>query len=415
MAKKSVFDGVQQQVEACADLLGLRASARHVLRAPMRELSVVLPVRMDDGTVQVFRGFRIQHNDARGPTKGGIRFHPGLTVDTVRMLATGMTWKCALVDLPLGGAKGGIVCNPRELSTGELERLSRAYVQAIWQFIGPEKDVPAPDVYTNPQIMAWIMDEYAKFAGKVQFGVVTGKPLATGGSAGRASATARGGWYAVEEAAKRHGIDLAQATVAIQGYGNAGTHAARLGRQLFGCRIVAVSDSSGGILNRDGLEPDRVLAHKNRTGTVAGYPDAECISNEDLLELDVDVLIPAALEEVITEANAHRISAKIIAELANGPSTPEAQEILRENGVHVIPDILCSAGGVTVSYFEMVQNASMYSWEEREVHERLDRRMTAAYHATVTAAEEFGVSTHLGAHVVAIRRVVEAMELRGWI
>jgi len=387
MQKPNPFENAQKQLDACAKILNLDPATHALLRVPMREIWVSLPVRMDDGSTRVFQGFRVQYNDAKGPTKGGIRFHPEETIDTVRALAAWMTWKCALLDLPLGGGKGGVICNPKELSQGELERLSRAYIRAIHPFIGPDKDIPAPDVYTNPQIMAWMADEYSKLAGKNQFGVVTGKPLAVGGSAGRGDATARGGLYAVREAAKELGINLNGAAVAIQGFGNAGYYAAKLAKSMFGCKIVAVSDSKGGIFNEQGLDPEAVKEHKDKTGSVVGLPGAKPISNEELLELAVDILVPAALENVITENNAANIKAKIVAELANGPTTPEADDILYKNGIHVIPDFLCNAGGVTVSYFEMVQNFYMYYWDESEVHERLDKKMTAAYKSVLDTSK----------------------------
>ncbi len=409
------FAIAQEQVDRCAEILDLDPGVHQMLRVPMREFRVSLPVRMDDGSVRVFRGFRVQYNDARGPTKGGIRFHPDETVDTVRALAAWMTWKCALVDIPLGGGKGGVICNPKEMSDGELERVSRAYIRALGSYIGPETDVPAPDVYTNPQVMAWMMDEYSKMAGRNQFGVITGKPLPVGGSAGRGDATARGGWFVIREAAERCAIDLGQATVAVQGYGNAGRFAADFAESLYGSKVVAVSDSKGGIVNMNGLDPTAVAEHKVQTGSVVGYDGADAISNEDLLELDVDVLVPAALENVITDQNAGRVQAAIVAELANGPTTPEADRVLHENGVHVLPDFLCNAGGVTVSYFEMVQNFYMYCWTEEEVHRRLDRKMTTAYHAVLSAAEAHQINMREAAYVVAVRRVVEAMRLRGWV
>jgi glutamate dehydrogenase (NAD(P)+) len=368
---------------------------------------------MDNGRTRVFQGFRVQYNDARGPTKGGIRFHPDETVDTVRALAAWMTWKAAVIDIPLGGGKGGVICNPKEMSSGELERLSRGYVQAISQMVGPEKDVPAPDVYTTPQIMAWMMDEYSKIQQKNQFGMITGKPLELGGSAGRGDATARGGCYTIREAADHVGLDLEGATVAIQGYGNAGYFAAILVSSLFGCKVVAVSDSRGGIVNEAGLNGQAVFEHKAKTGSVVDFPDTMPISNEDLLELDVDILIPAALENVITDENASNIKAKIICELANGPTTPEADDILYKNGVHIIPDFLANAGGVTVSYFEMVQNFYMYYWEEERIHERLEKKMTSAYHATLHASKKYKINMRQAAYVVAVERVVEAMRLRG--
>jgi glutamate dehydrogenase (NAD(P)+) len=415
MANQNPFEIVQKQIDACAEILKLDPNIHAILRVPMRELHVSLPVRMDDGSIEVFQGFRVQYNDARGPTKGGIRFHPDETIDTVRALAAWMTWKCALLDIPLGGAKGVVVCNPKEMSQGELERLSRVYIQSIWQFIGPDKDIPAPDVYTNPQIMAWMMDEYSKIAGKNQFGVITGKPLSLGGSAGRGDATARGGWYTIREAAKECGIDLKNATVAIQGYGNAGYYAAYLAQSLFGCKIVAVSDSKGGIFSKEGLDPEAVREHKAKTTSVINFPNTKAISNEELLELEVDILIPAALENVITENNALNIKAEILAELANGPTTPEADEILYKNGVHLIPDFLCNAGGVTVSYFEMVQNFYMYYWDEKEVHELLDKKITTAYYTVLNASKKYNINMREAAYVVAVERVVEAMKVRGWV
>ena len=415
MTKVNPFEVAQKQLDECARILKLDPDLHAILRVPMRELHVSLPIRMDDGSVKIFQGFRVQYNNARGPTKGGIRFHPDETIDTVRALSAWMTWKSALLDLPLGGAKGGIICNPKEMSQGELERLSRAYIQAIHQFIGPDKDIPAPDVYTNPQIMAWMMDEYSKIAGKNQFGVITGKPLSLWGSAGRGDATARGGIYILREAAKECGVDLKKASVAVQGYGNAGYYVAYLAKSLLGCKIVAVSDSKGGIFTKEGLDPEEVRKHKAKTGSVINFPNTKAISSGDLLELEVDILIPAALENVITEKNAPNIKAKIVAELANGPTTLEADDILYKNGIHVIPDFLCNAGGVTVSYFEMVQNFYMYYWEEKEVHERLDKKMTVAYHSVVNASSKYNINMRQAAYVVAVKRVVEAMKLRGWV
>ena len=412
------FEIVQRQIDRCAEILNLDADVTTILKTPMRELHVSLPVRMDDGSLKVFQGFRVQYNDARGITKGGIRFHPDETVDTVRALAAWMTWKCSLLDLPLGGAKGGVVCNPKEMSVGELERLSRAYVRAVFQFIGPERDVPAPDVYTTPEIMAWMMDEYSVIAGKPQFGVITGKPVSIGGSKGRSDATARGGMYAIREAAKSIGVDLSKATVAVQGYGNAGYHAARLCSELFGAKILALCDSKGAVcckVGDEGINPQAAYEFKLATTSVCNLPGMEPISDEELLELDVDILIPAAIESVITEKNAPNIKAKIIAELANGPTTPEADDILYSNGVHVIPDFLCNAGGVTVSYFEMVQNFYLYSWAETEVRERLDEKMTAAYHSVLNTSREYKINMRQAAYVRAVERVVEAMKLRGWV
>lgn len=405
----------QQQLDEAATVLKLDPAVHELLRWPMREMHVTMPVKMDDGTTKVFQGFRVQYNDARGPTKGGIRYHPDETIDTVRALAAWMTWKCAVVDIPLGGGKGGIICNPKEMSQGELERLSRAYIRKIWPIIGLEKDVPAPDVYTNPQIMAWMADEFAFIKGYNEFGVITGKPLAIGGSAGRGDATARGGIFTLREAGKVLGIDLNGATTAVQGYGNAGTFGHKLGSELLGLKVVAISDSRGGIYKEDGLDYEEAFAHKQNNGSVLGFPGAKEISNEELLELDVTVLIPSALENVITDANADRIKAKISVELANGPTTPEADKILHENGVYVIPDFLCNAGGVTVSYFEMVQNAYDYYWPEELVHERLDAKMTAAFHAVHQTAREHKVHNRLAAYMVAVSRVAEVVKLRGWV
>jgi len=409
------FAIAQAQLDEAAEKLELDAATHDLLRWPLRELHVTLPVKMDNGSTRIFHGFRVQYNDARGPTKGGIRFHPDETIDTVRALAAWMTWKCAVVDIPLGGGKGGIICDPREMSQGELERLSRAYIRQVGRVIGLEKDVPAPDVYTNPQIMAWMMDEFSFLQGFNEFGVITGKPLPLGGSAGRGDATARGGVYTLREAGKVLGMELNGATAAIQGYGNAGSFAHKLGGELLGLKVVAVSDSRGGIFNPDGLDYEAVFAHKQSTRSVRGFPGVEMISNEELLELDVDVLFPSALEGVITAENAPRIKAKIIAELANGPTTPEADDILFEKGVYVIPDFLCNAGGVTVSYFEMVQNAYDYYWDEEMVHDRLDKKMTAAFHAVHQTAHKYNVHNRLGAYMVSVARVAEAMQLRGWV
>ena len=415
MSDYNPFATAQAQLDKAAELLGLEPAMHELLRWPVREFLMKLPVRMDDGNVEVFPGFRVQFNDARGPTKGGIRFHPAETLDTVRALAMWMTWKCALVEIPLGGAKGGVICNPKEMSIRELERLCRAYIQQIAPIIGPDRDVPAPDVYTTPQMMAWMMDEYARMTGSSGFGVITGKPVAVGGSNGRADATARGGWYAVREAAQHLGIDLSQAVIAVQGYGNTGAYVAQLGQELLGCKVMAVSDSRGGIVSRAGLDTMAVLEHKQQTGSVVDFPEADSIANGDLLELDVDVLWPAALENVIDENNADRIKAKIVAEAANGPTTPEADPILYQNGVHVIPDSLCNAGGVTVSYFEMVQDYSRDQWSTEYVHKRLDEKMTMAYQCVLEIAKSNDVDMRTAAYLVSVQRVAEAVRLRGWV
>lgn len=409
------FSIAQAQLDAAAERLGLEPTMHAFLREPMREFHFTIPVRMDNGSTQILKGYRVQYNDARGPAKGGIRFHWEETIDTVRALAAWMTWKTAAVDIPLGGGKGGIICDPRAFSETELERVSRGYVRAIARSIGLTKDVPAPDVYTNPKIMAWMMDEYEILTGKHEPGVITGKPLPLGGSAGRGDATARGGIYTVREAAKVLDFNLQGATAAIQGYGNAGTYAHQLAAELLGLKIVAVSDSRGGVLNWNGLDAAETMHHKQKSGSVTNYVNGEPVTNDELLELDVDVLFPAALENQITAKNASRIKAKIIAELANGPTTPDADHILADNNIYVIPDFLCNAGGVTVSYFEMVQNAYQYYWTESMVHERLDHKMTTAFHAIHEMAEENDVHNRLAAYMVAVSRVAEAVYLRGWL
>ncbi len=409
------FQIAQRQLDEAAKILGLDPATHALLREPRRELVVTIPVRMDDGSVQVFKGFRVQYNDGRGPTKGGIRFHPDETIDTVRALAAWMTWKTAVVDIPLGGGKGGVICNPKAMSPAELERLARGYIRAIHRILGEETDVPAPDVYTNPQIMAWMMDEYSVIRGYNVPGMITGKPIALGGSQGRGDATARGGIFCVREAGQALNLDLRGAKAAIQGYGNAGQFAHKLAVELLGMTVVAISDSKGGIYNPEGLDYEATSKHKLKTGSVVGFEGAQSISNEDLLELDVTVLFPAALENQITEANAERIKAKIVAELANGPTTPEADHILHENNVYIIPDFLCNAGGVTVSYFEQVQNAYDYYWPVELVYERLDHKMTAAFHAVHDMAQAKKVHNRLAAYLVAVSRVAEAVKLRGWV
>lgn len=415
MSDNNPFKIAQQQLDEAAAILGLDPATHALLREPMRELVVTIPLRMDDGSVRVYRGYRVQYSDARGPSKGGLRWHPDETIDTVRALSAWMTWKTAVVDIPLGGAKGGITCNPKELSPTEQERLARGYIRAVWKILGEDTDVPAPDVYTNSQIMAWMMDEYSTIKGHMVPGMITGKPLALGGSEGRNDATARGGIYTVREAAKVLGLELRGATAAIQGYGNAGQFAHELATELLGMTVVAVSDSRGGIYNADGLDFDETLRHKRETGSVVDMPDSSSLSNEDLLKLQVDVLFPAALENVITADNAGEVKAKIVAELANGPTTPEADKILHDNDVYVIPDFLCNAGGVTVSYFEQVQNAYNFYWPLAEVHQRLDEKMTAAFHAVHKMARAKGVHNRLAAYLVAVDRVAEAAKLRGWV
>jgi glutamate dehydrogenase (NAD(P)+) len=409
------FAIAQAQLDMAAAVLQLDPDMHTFLRQPMREFHFTIPVRMDDGHVQTFKGFRVQYNDARGPAKGGIRFHPDETIDTVRALAAWMTWKTAVADVPLGGGKGGVICNPRQMSAGELERLSRGYMRVLARYVGLTRDVPAPDVHTNPQIMAWMLDEYEVLQGHHEPGVITGKPKQLGGSAGRSPATALGGLFTIREAAKLQGLDLNGATCAVQGYGNVGSFAHSLGTEHFGLKVVAVSDEFGGIYNEHGLDPQIVARHLRRNGRVEGCPETEPISNSDLLELDVDILIPAAIENQLTGKNANKVKAKIIAELANGPTTPDADKIFNEKGTTIIPDFLCNAGGVTVSYFEMVQNAYQYYWDESLVHERLDQKMTTAFHAVHQMAEARKVDARVAAYLVAVNRVAEAVRLRGWV
>ncbi len=409
------FATAQAQLDEAAQLLQLSSDLHQLLREPMAEYRVRIPVRMDDGRHEVFTGFRVQYNWGRGPCKGGIRFHPDETIDTVRALAAWMTWKTAVVDIPLGGGKGGVICDPKKLSARELEGISRGYMRAVALILGPEVDVPAPDVYTTPQIMAWMMDEYEVIAGKRAPGVITGKPIELGGSQGRGDATARGGMFTLREAASRLGIDLKRATAAVQGYGNAGAHAHELLASMFGTTVVAVSDSKGGVYRKEGLDPRAVAGHKASTGSVVGLPGASAITNEALLESDVDILIPSALEDVLTKSNAGRVRAKVIAELANGPTSPEADRILHEKGCFVIPDFLCNAGGVTVSYFEQVQKLNLDRWKLEDVHRRLDERMTDSFASVFEMRARKSVHTRLAAYLVAVERVAEACRLRGWV
>jgi glutamate dehydrogenase/leucine dehydrogenase len=367
---------------------------------------------MDDGSIRVFEGFRVQHSNARGPCKGGIRYHPNVTFDEVKALATWMTWKCAIVNIPFGGAKGGIVCDPRELSRNELERLTRRYAYEISPLIGPDKDIPAPDVYTDAQVMAWIMDTYSMTHGSSAPGVVTGKPLFLGGSLGRNEATARGCLFVVRAACDVVGISLKSATVAIQGFGNAGSIAARLLAQD-GAKIIAVSDSHGGVLNREGLNVEGLIAHKTKTGSVLDFAGATAISSEAVLELPCDILIPAALENQITMQNAERVQARIVAEAANGPTTPDADLILHSRGIMVIPDVLANAGGVTVSYFEWVQDLQELFWDEDDVNRRLERVMVRAFADVHAAATKHNVEMRTAAYIVAIDRVANATRTRG--
>ncbi|MFP3222204.1 MAG: Glu/Leu/Phe/Val dehydrogenase [Nitrososphaeria archaeon] len=402
-----------QQLKKAADLLNLEEDLREVLSHPQREVQVSLPVRMDNGKVKVFTGYRVQHNNARGPYKGGIRYHPNVSLDEVRALAMWMTWKTAVLDLPLGGAKGGIICDPKTLSPGEVERLTRRYAYAISGIIGPYEDVPAPDVYTGPQHMAWIMDTYSVLKGHLEPGVITGKPIEIGGSLGRNDSTSRGVAIVVAEAAKNLNINVKGATVAIQGFGNVGSNAAIIMAKEYGMKIVAVSDSKGGIYNKNGLNVDKVLAEKEKSGTVTTYKDAEKITNDEVLTLDVDVLVPAALEQVITKDNAGKIKAKIIGEGANGPTTPEADEILYQKGTVVIPDILANSGGVTVSYFEWVQDLERLQWSLEQVNKMLEQKMIKAFNDVYEASKKYKTDMRTAALTVAVSRVSQAIKLRG--
>ncbi len=411
-AQINPWEVAQRQFDLAADRLSLDPGLRRVLREPRRELTVHFPVKMDDGSVQVFTGYRVQHNVGRGPAKGGIRYHQDVSLDEVKALAMWMTWKCAVVAIPYGGGKGGVIVDPKKLSLKEIEALTRRFTTEIEVLIGPERDIPAPDVNTNAQVMAWMMDTYSMHAGYTVPGVVTGKPISLGGSEGRNEATARGAVYCIVEAADQLGMDLKRARVAVQGFGNAGSIAARLIADE-GSSVVAVSDSTGGIQRPDGLDIDRVIAWKNEHGTVQGFPGARDVTNADVLEVDCDILIPAALENQITARNARAISAKVIAEAANGPTTPEADEILFDRGVFMIPDILCNAGGVTVSYFEWVQDLNRDHWSERIVNAKLKDIMVRAFGETLHLAHQEEVNMRTGAYLLAVQRVADATSMRG--
>jgi glutamate dehydrogenase (NAD(P)+) len=402
----------QQQFDLAAERLNLDPGLRRVLREPRRELTVHFPVKMDDGSVQVFTGYRVQHNLGRGPAKGGIRYHQDVSIDEVKALAMWMTWKCAVVGIPYGGGKGGVIVDPKKLSQKELEALTRRFFTEIEVLIGPEKDIPAPDVNTNAQIMAWMMDTYSMHAGHTVPGVVTGKPISLGGSEGRNEATARGTVFCIIEAARHLGMELPRSRVAIQGFGNAGSIAATL-IDAEGASVVAVSDSTGGIHNPDGLDIKRVIAWKKEHGTVQGFPGSADVSNAQVLEVDCDILIPAALENQITDRNAGNIKARLIAEAANGPTTPDADRILFQNSKFMIPDILCNAGGVTVSYFEWVQDLNRDHWSERVVNEKLKEIMVKAFSETLAIARREQVDMRTAAYLLAVQRVADATAMRG--
>ncbi len=401
-----------EQFDTAADKLHLDPNMRGILRECQRELTVHFPVRMNDGAVKVFTGYRVQHNTSRGPGKGGIRYHPSATIGEVKALAMWMTWKCAVVGIPYGGAKGAVICDPKHMTQQQLETLTRRYTTEIALLIGPDRDIPAPDVNTNAQTMAWIMDTYSMHAGHTVPAVVTGKPLSIGGSEGRNEATARGAVYTVIESAKHLGMDLEGARVVVQGFGNAGSFSAKLMHEL-GAVIVGLSDTQGGIHNPTGIDPNKVDAYKRETGSVMGFPSAEKVTNAELLELDCDILIPAAIENQIGEHNAPKIKAKIVAEAANGPTSPEADRILYDKGVFLIPDILCNAGGVTVSYFEWVQDLQNLFWREATINARLKEVMVKSFNDVLQMSIKHKVNMRTAAYMVAVARVAEATLTRG--
>jgi glutamate dehydrogenase (NAD(P)+) len=414
MAQESLnpFEIALRQFDLAAERLGLHDSMRQVLRSPKRQLIVSVPTLMDDGSVRVFEGYRVQHNIARGPAKGGIRYHPKVSLDEVKALAFWMTWKCATLNLPYGGGKGGVTCDTKKMSRAELERMTRRYASEISILLGPERDIPAPDVYTDSQTMAWVMDTYSMTVGYSALGVVTGKPVELGGSLGRNEATARGALFCIREACQVIRKPLRGATVAVQGFGNAGGTLARLVHEE-GARVVAVSDSRGGIHMSRGLDLAALVAHKRETGSVIGFKGADRITNEELLEAKCDILVPAALEHQITMRNASRLRTRIVAEAANGPTTPGADRILQDRGVFVIPDILCNAGGVTVSYFEWAQDLQGFFWEELEVTKQLERFMKRGFHEVHETSKRHKTDMRTAAYLLAVARVADATRVRG--
>ncbi len=408
----SIFNAMLQEFDGAARLLGLDAGIWKILTNPKRQIIVSCPIQMDNGDIEVFTGYRVQYNITLGPAKGGIRYHPDVSLDEVTALAAWMTWKCAVAHIPFGGGKGGIVCDPTRMSRRELEALTRRYVAEIIDAIGPEKDVPAPDVNTNDQIMAWVMDTYSMHVGHTSTAVVTGKPIEMGGSLGRREATGRGVMIVTREAAKHLGLDIKRATVAVQGFGNVGSVSADLLASI-GAKIVAVTDWKGGVYNPKGLDVPAMIEYTKQKKTIDGFPGGESLENDQLFSLDVDILVPAALENQITEENAPLIKAKIVAEGANGPTTPEAHRYLHEHGVFVIPDILANAGGVTTSYFEWVQDRHGYFWQEHEVNERLETKMVEAFNDVLQTSLKYGVDLRTAAYVVAINRVATVTRMRG--
>ena len=409
----NLFTSTQDVIKDALNKLGYDEAMYELLKEPLRMLTVRIPVKMDDGTTKVFTGYRAQHNDAVGPTKGGVRFHPMVSEQEVKALSMWMTLKCGIVDLPYGGGKGGIICDPRQMSMGELERLSRGYVRAVSQIVGPTKDIPAPDVFTNAQIMAWMMDEYSRMDEFNSPGFITGKPIVLGGSQGRDRATAEGVTIVIQEAAKKRGIDIQGARVVIQGFGNAGSFLAKFMSDL-GAKVIGISDAYGALHDPNGLDIDYLLDRRDSFGTVTTLFE-NTISNKELLELDCDILVPAAIENQITAENAHHIKANIVVEAANGPTTTEATKILTERGILLVPDVLASAGGVTVSYFEWVQNNQGYYWTEEEVREKLYRKMVDAFENVYTTATNRNINMRLAAYMVGVRRTAEASRFRGWV
>jgi glutamate dehydrogenase/leucine dehydrogenase len=411
--KINPFEVALKQLEEASKILNLEKGMLEILSNPKRILTVSIPTRMDDGTIKVFTGFRSQHNDARGPHKGGIRYHPDVTLDEVKALSMWMTWKCAIANIPYGGGKGGIICNPKQMSENELERMTRRFAYLIADIIGPYKDIPAPDVYTGGKEMAWIMDTYSALKGNyVQPEVITGKPLAIGGSLGRTEATGRGLAYTVREAAKKRNMDMKQATFVVQGFGNAGQFSSKLVEEQ-GAKMIAASDSQGAIINTNGISVDELMKFKIETGSIVGFGDAKSITNDELLETECTILIPAALENQITKNNVDKIKTQIIAEAANGPTTPEADDILYKKNILVIPDVLANGGGVTVSYFEWLQNLRREYWTEEEVNNRLDMNITKSFFDVYDTHEKYKVDMRKAATLVAVQRVVEAINIRG--
>jgi len=406
------FEIAKQQFNIAADYLQLDSSLRQVLQSPKRQLIVSIPVKMDGGDVKVFEGYRVQHNIARGPAKGGIRYHPNVTLDEVKALASWMTWKCATVGIPYGGGKGGVICDPKSLSQNELERLTRRYAFEIAPIIGPDRDIPAPDVYTDQQTMAWIMDTISMVRGHTELGIVTGKPISLGGSQGRTEATARGCLYALREACKVKNLSLQGARVAVHGFGNAGANVARLVAED-GALVVAACDSKSGIFAENGIDVKAALEHKAKTTSLAGVPGTKEIACGDVLTANCDILLPAALENAITMENVGRVQARIIGELANGPTTPGADRVLAKNGVMLIPDILANAGGVTVSYYEWVQDQYSFFWSEQQINETLEQTIRVAFRDVYETAQRYETDMRTGAYILAVGRVAEATSVRG--